>query len=217
MAPKPQVPTQTTKGKTGDDLETATISQQAEQADYKDSALPTGTEIDLQDQSVQDNELLSSDAVRLGETPQIDAAEKVVTTEQQTPEEYEASTYTAQTTADNIGEAEAAVGEVSQDALVTAEQGTVSQDALATAATAELNQRATTQYQLGQLMQSVTAGGPLPPWASPAVRRVNAIMQQRGLGSSSMAAAAITQASWSLAYRLRNKMQKIRYNTATKP
>ena len=84
MAPKPLVPTQTTKGKTGDDLETATISQQAEQADYKDSALPTGTEIDLQDQSVQDNELLSSDAVRLGETPQIDAAEKVIATEQRT-------------------------------------------------------------------------------------------------------------------------------------
>ena len=31
-------------------------------------------------------------------------------------------------------------------------------------------------------------------WAAPAVRKVNAIMQQRGLGASSMAAAAITQA-----------------------
>lgn len=184
----------TTKGKTGEELESATIAQQAGQADLAEATLPTGTEVDFKDQKVQDDELLSGDPIKLGETPQIAAAEKVETTEQETPEEFEASTYTATKTADDIEEAEAAVGEVSKDALVTAEQGTVSPDALATAATAELDQRATTQYQLGQLMQSVTAGGPLPPWASPAVRRVNAIMQQRGLGASSMAAAAVTQA-----------------------
>ena len=33
-----------------------------------------------------------------------------------------------------------------------------------------------------------------PAWASPAIRKVSAIMQSRGLGSSSMAAAAMTQA-----------------------
>jgi len=37
-------------------------------------------------------------------------------------------------------------------------------------------------------------GEELPAWAAPAVRKVTAIMQQRGLGASSMAAAAITQA-----------------------
>jgi len=73
-------------------------------------------------------------------------------------------------------------------------QGTLSQGALATAATQELDQRATVQYQLGQLMGSLQSGGPMPAWASPQVRKVNAIMQQRGLGSSSMAAAAITTA-----------------------
>jgi len=38
------------------------------------------------------------------------------------------------------------------------------------------------------------SGGPMPPWAAPAVRKVSAVMQARGLGSSSMASAAMTQA-----------------------
>jgi hypothetical protein len=73
-------------------------------------------------------------------------------------------------------------------------QGTLSPGAMATAATQQLDQKATVQYQLGQLMGSLQSGGPMPAWASPQVRKVNAIMQQRGLGSSSMAAAAITTA-----------------------
>ena len=43
-------------------------------------------------------------------------------------------------------------------------------------------------------MSSIEDGKPLPPWASPAVRKVSAVMQARGMGSSSMAAAAMTQA-----------------------
>lgn len=77
---------------------------------------------------------------------------------------------------------------------MTGVEGEVSPDAIAKAATQELDERATTQYQLGQLMSSLASGGPMPPWASPAVRKVNAVMQARGLGSSSMAAAAMTQA-----------------------
>ena len=73
-------------------------------------------------------------------------------------------------------------------------QGQLSAGALATAQTEQLDPKATVQYQLGQLMSSLQSGGPMPPWASPAVRRVNAVMQQRGLGASSMAAAAITTA-----------------------
>ena len=66
--------------------------------------------------------------------------------------------------------------------------------AIATAATQQLDPQATTQFQLGQLMSSLQSGGPMPPWAAPAVRKVNAVMQARGLGASSMAAAAMTQA-----------------------
>ena len=58
----------------------------------------------------------------------------------------------------------------------------------------EFDERATTQYQLGQLLSSIEEGKPMPPWAAPAVRKVAGIMQARGLGSSSMAAAAMTQA-----------------------
>jgi hypothetical protein len=76
---------------------------------------------------------------------------------------------------------------------MTGVEAQLSPEAIATAATAELDPRATVQYQLGELMSSLESGGPMPAWASPQVRKVNAIMQARGLGASSMAAAAITQ------------------------
>ena len=73
-------------------------------------------------------------------------------------------------------------------------QGTVSSGSLAVAQTDVLDEKATTQYQLSQLMSSIEDGTEMPAWASPAVRKVGAIMQARGLGASSMASAAITQA-----------------------
>ncbi len=73
-------------------------------------------------------------------------------------------------------------------------QGTVSQQAVATMPTEELDQKATTQYQLSQLLSSLEEGTEPPAWASPAIRKVTAIMQGRGMGASSMAASAITQA-----------------------
>ena len=73
-------------------------------------------------------------------------------------------------------------------------QGTVSQDSLTTAAQMELDQKATIKYQLGELFSSIKDGEELPAWASPAVRKVSAVMQARGMGASSMAAAAMTQA-----------------------
>ena len=73
-------------------------------------------------------------------------------------------------------------------------QGTVSQGSIATAPTQELDEKATTRFQLKELLSSLDEGTDVPAWASPAVRKVTAIMQARGLGSSSMAAAAMTQA-----------------------
>ena len=66
--------------------------------------------------------------------------------------------------------------------------------AIGTGATQQLDQKATTQFQMSQLMASIQQGQPLPPWAAPAVRKISGIMQARGLGGSSMAAAAMTQA-----------------------
>ena len=77
---------------------------------------------------------------------------------------------------------------------MTGVQAGPSAGAIATAATDQLDPRATTQYQLGQLMSSLQSGGPMPPWAAPAVRKIGSVMQARGLGSSSMAGAAMTQA-----------------------
>lgn len=77
---------------------------------------------------------------------------------------------------------------------MTGVQAGPSAGAIGTAATQALDPQATTQYQLSQLMASVQQGQPLPPWAAPAVRKISGIMQARGLGASSMAAAAMTQA-----------------------
>ena len=73
-------------------------------------------------------------------------------------------------------------------------QGTVSAGSVATAPTEELDEKATTKYQLTQLLSSIEEGSEMPAWASPAVRKVGAIMHARGLGASSMASAAMTQA-----------------------
>jgi hypothetical protein len=77
---------------------------------------------------------------------------------------------------------------------MTGVQAGPSAGAIATAATDQLDPRATTQYQLGQIMASLQSGAPMPPWAAPAVRKIGSIMQARGLGASSMASAAMTQA-----------------------
>jgi|TARA_R110000822_G_scaffold216915_5_gene351430 hypothetical protein len=73
-------------------------------------------------------------------------------------------------------------------------QGTVGANSVSTAATQVLDEKATTKYQLSQLLSSIEDGTEMPAWASPAVRKVGAIMQARGLGASSMASAAMTQA-----------------------
>ena len=102
-----------------------------------------------------------------------------------------AQTATAQ---GNVPTLSAATGQLTQQITPQDMTGTLSEGALSTAVTEELDPRATTQYQLGELYKSIEEGKPLPAWASPAVRRVSAIMQQRGMGASSMAAAAMTQA-----------------------
>lgn len=73
-------------------------------------------------------------------------------------------------------------------------EGTVSAESQAVAATQELDPRGTVQYQLSELLGSIEEGKPMPAWAAPAVRKVAGVMQARGLGASSMAAAAMTQA-----------------------
>tara|TARA_R100001082_G_C4363406_1_gene160569 strand:+ start:1433 stop:3139 length:1707 start_codon:yes stop_codon:yes gene_type:complete len=96
--------------------------------------------------------------------------------------------------AEGTPEYEAARGIPSAESLIGDIQGTVSEASVAQAAQGELDERATVKYQMGQLFSSFEEGKPPPAWAAPAVRKVGAMMSARGLGKSSMAAAAITQA-----------------------
>ena len=105
----------------------------------------------------------------------------------------------AQTSAQQIATlptAQAAVGQLSTQSLVDVAQaqGQVSSEALATAATQELDNRGTVQFQLGELYKSIETCEELPAWAAGPVRVVSSIMQQRGLGGSSIASAAMIQA-----------------------
>jgi len=72
--------------------------------------------------------------------------------------------------------------------------GTVSEQSLAQAQADNLDPKATVQGQLENLYTSIIDGQPLPPWASGPVRVASQIMQQRGLGASSIAGAALVQA-----------------------
>jgi hypothetical protein len=77
--------------------------------------------------------------------------------------------------------------------VIDAPQRGVSEQAIPVAAVQDLQEQATVQYQLSELYKSIEEGKPLPAWASGAARGASQVMQQRGLGSSSMAAAAIAQ------------------------
>lgn len=75
-----------------------------------------------------------------------------------------------------------------------AAQGSVTAESQVKAATALPSSNATVQGQLANLMQQFE-GGETPVWAAGAIRNANAIMAQRGLGSSSIAGGAVTQAA----------------------
>jgi hypothetical protein len=90
--------------------------------------------------------------------------------------------------------AQSMIGDPTMVAHTNAIQGQVSPEAQAAAAQGQVAPLSTVKGQLESLFAAIDSGDELPAWAAPAVRKVNAMMQQRGLGASSMAAAAITQA-----------------------
>ena len=89
---------------------------------------------------------------------------------------------------------QATLGQVNAEDLIDDVQGPLSSAALAQAQTEALDEKATVQFQLGELYKSLDDGTQLPAWAAPAARNADNFMLQRGLGASSMAAAARTQA-----------------------
>jgi len=87
--------------------------------------------------------------------------------------------------------------QITKNISVDFTDGSLSEGAIAEAATiegSEFDARATVKHQMADLMAGIEEGKPLPPWASPAVRKIAGVMQSRGLGSSSIASAAMTQA-----------------------
>jgi hypothetical protein len=82
---------------------------------------------------------------------------------------------------------------LNQQSVMVAAQGTFSQNALAKAAQGTVSTQSTVQGQMASLMEQFNNG--TPAWAAGAMRAANAAMNARGLGGSSMAAAAIVQAS----------------------
>ena len=93
--------------------------------------------------------------------------------------------YTAATTAGQLPQATAAQGTVTQPMVAAQEDLTA------------LPPEATVQGQLANISQSISdavnQGAPLPAFAQGAKRLVDSAMQQRGLGSSSIAAEALAQ------------------------
>ena len=171
------------------------LSQAGQQA--INPTLPTGAAVKgIQIEGIQPQELQTA--------PLIDAPQQVT---QQTidpdafvsdiPLEQDAAQFTGATArevAPTAPETTAVLGQVNAEDLIGDVQGTLSSGALATAQTEALDEKATVQFQLGQLYEALDDGTQLPPWAAPAARKADQFMLQRGLGASSMAAAARTQA-----------------------
>lgn len=148
---------------------------------------------------VDNNQLLNQGSGQASATPDVQAQQAGVTQGQVT--EAQGTTGNAQTITDeqktNAPQVDPTlVGDKAKEAYEseTAVKGTVSDKALAEAVTADPSLNATVQGQLGQLMNQFQDGN-VPAWAAGAVRNANSIMAKRGLGSSSMAASAQTQAA----------------------
>jgi len=180
--------TTTTPSVTGESL----IERLGEQTEGTEKAVPEAGKITTTPQEVKQDELLTSPTglqtvdIATGTASKDNLAVPSST-------KTVANTYSANLVG-NTPTAVAAEGKLASESLIGDVQGAVSNQAQATAQTEELDQKATVQYQLSQLYESLEEGKPLPAWAAPAVRAVSGIMQQRGLGASSMASAAITQA-----------------------
>ena len=155
------------------------------------------------EQTVQQDELLAGPDALTATGVEITPAQAASTTAVTAPTQPSVSTVdNVERTYTTLPTSTAAQGEVSEGAIIdpnqVVDERTKSEmferGSLAEAKTQTLAQEATTKYQIEQLMTSLDSGAELPPWAAPNVRKVRTIMNQRGLSSSSMAAAAMVQA-----------------------
>ena len=159
------------------------------------TTLTTGEQPAVAQMTPQTEELLETEPVQLGTAPTMTTAQADVTgITIPSSNAQAAAQYSNYFINQNTPEAIAAQGNLSQEAIIGDILGTVSENAKAEAAVGTVSEKSTVKYQLGQLFESIQDGQELPAWAAGPVRAASAIMQKRGLGASSMAAAAITQA-----------------------
>ncbi len=151
---------------------------------------PAGTVITPAAVSLQGTEQVAPAPIQQIETPVAQTADVL----EVTPPIKEAAAKYEAYVAPGTPEATAVQGRLSSEAVIGDIQGAVSEGSIAQAATGQVDERSTVKYQLGELYKSFEEGREPPAWASPAIRAITSQMQARGLGASSMAAAAITQA-----------------------
>ena len=165
--------------------------------------------------TVKENELLDDEDYKLGTDPSTTRAGDVTTVDVDVPTRPTDETGAIDKDFGQVGAIErakkkldeedgvdiAAISDEDAQKLLIAdediEQGTVSDESQAeeqTIALDDFDERGTVKFQLEQLFSSIEEGTTPPAWASPAVRKISSIMQQRGMGSSSMASAALIQA-----------------------
>ena len=192
-------PTTTTNTQTSNTLTDPTQFAQAQVgAAVQQPTLPQGGAVlpNLALQSVTPNQLQTTPGLTgtaQAATPTATAAPTIASTAiptatqvtQATPIAANTYDYNAATTAANIPQATAAQGTVTQPMVAAQEDITA------------LPPEATVQGQLANISQSITSavneGTALPAFAQGAKRIVDAAMQQRGLGASSIAAEALAQ------------------------
>ncbi len=164
-------------------------------------------EVDLPSDMVYTPEKIGLAGTLQAQQPGLNVAGQAVTPTAVSTTGLEVATPTAPTGLGNIASVsqvapsitnmQAAQTTVTKDMVVDPSdvQGQLSAGAMAQAAQGTVSQESTVSYQLSELMKAMDGSGPMPAWASPAVRKVTGIMNARGVGSSSMAAAAMTQAA----------------------
>lgn len=162
-------------------------------------------EREFTEMEVDDEELLSSEDYGLDDYTGSTVAQADDVTDVTAPTQPDTVTVDPEDvvkTADDVTDLAGVTGTVSTDAQITeadviddrTKTELLADGALSETITEELAREATTQYQLDSIMDSLDGTAEMPAWASANMRRIKSIMNQRGLGSSSMAAAAMVQA-----------------------
>jgi len=169
------------------DLSTATQNLGTQTEAFKATAIPTGAEAVSAAVQTPESLIKPVEVAKVEEKPDQLIAEG--TGQVQAPNVVTPTTVveTAQATAPEKTEA----ATVDTTKVAPAVEQTLTD---VTAATGEPTKAATVQGQLEGLMAQFE-GGATPPWASGAMRQAMGIMQQRGLGASSIAGQAVVQAA----------------------